>query len=76
MLVTSEYGDGAGLHLYDLANPLAPVLIDHYPVASPSGGLHTGTTATIAGRVYVFAARDPAPDGPALMIFDVTDVIP
>ena len=76
MLVTSEYGDGAGLHLYDLTNPLAPVLIDHYPVASPSGGLHTGTTATIAGRVYVFAARDPAPDGPALMIFDVTDVIP
>ncbi|HEU4800283.1 MAG TPA: hypothetical protein VFS94_06590 [Gemmatimonadales bacterium] len=76
MLVTSEYGDGAGLHLYDLANPLAPVLIDHYPVASPSGGLHTGTTATIAGRTYVFAARDPAPGGPALMIFDVTDVIP
>jgi len=76
MLVTSEYGDGAGLHLYHLANPLAPVLIDHYPVASPSGGLHTGTTATIAGRTYVFAARDPAPGGPALMIFDVTDVIP
>lgn len=76
MIVTAEYGSGAGLYLYSLADPLAPTIIARYPVASPSGGLHTGTIATIGGRSYVFAARDPLPVGPALMIFDVTDVLP
>ncbi len=76
MMVTSEYGDAAGLHIYSLDDPLNPVLLDQYLVASPSGGLHTGTIAEIGGRTYVFAARDPAPGGPALMIFDVTDALP
>lgn len=75
MAVTTEYGGGAGLYLYSLADPLAPVLIASYPVADPAGGLHTGTIATINGRTYVFAARDPLPVGPAMMIFDVTDVV-
>ncbi len=76
MLVTGEYGSGAGLFLYALDDPFAPRLLATYPVASPNGGLHTGTIAVIAGRTYVFAARDPAPDGPALLIFDVTDILP
>lgn len=75
MAVTTEYGGGAGLYLYSLADPLAPVLIASYPVADPAGGLHTGTIASINGRTYVFAARDPLPVGPAMMIFDVTDVV-
>lgn len=76
MAVTTEYGGGGGLYLYSLADPFAPALITSYPVADPAGGLHTGTIATINGRTYVFAARDPLPTGPAMMIFDVTDVIP
>ena len=76
MLVTSEYGDAAGLYLYSLADPANPVPLNNHLVASPNGGLHTGTTAEIGGRTYVFAARDPAPGGPALMIFDVTEAIP
>ena len=76
LAVTTEYGSGAGLYLYDLANPASPVLIDRYLVASAGGGLHTGTIAEINGRQYVFAARDPSPGGPAMMIFDVTDAVP
>ncbi|HET8762851.1 MAG TPA: Ig-like domain-containing protein [Gemmatimonadales bacterium] len=75
MAVTTEYGDGAGLYLYSLASPLAPALLGSYPVASPSGGLHTGTIASINGRDYVFAARDPSPESPAMMIFDVTEAV-
>lgn len=74
MLITTEYGDASGLYLYALADPANPVLLDQYIVSTPSSGLHTGTTAAINGRSYVFAARDP--DAPALMIFDVTDVLP
>lgn len=76
MMATAEYGSQAGLYLYDLATPLAPVLLDSYLVPAPGGGLHTGTISAIGGRVYVFAARDPTPDSPALMVFDVTDVLP
>ena len=76
LAVTTEYGSGAGLYLYDLANPVGPTLIDRYLVASAVGGLHTGSIAEIDGRQYVFAARDPSPGGPAMMIFDVTDAVP
>lgn len=76
LLLTGEYGTSAGLHLYDLANPASPDFLARFLVSSESGGLHTGTTATIAGRQYVFAARDPSPVGPALMIFDVTGALP
>lgn len=75
LAVTTEYGSGAGLYIYSLANPLAPTLLASYPVASPSGGLHTGTIASINGRDYVFAARDPTPESPAMMIFDVTEAV-
>ncbi len=76
LAVTAEYGSGAGLYLYSLADPASPAFIDRYLVPSPSGGLHTGTVAEVNGRQYVFAARDPSPGGPAMMIFDVTDVVP
>lgn len=76
LALTAEYGPNAGLHLYSLADPGNPALLDSYLVASANGGLHTGTIAEIAGRTYVFAARDPAPGGPALVIVDVTDVLP
>ena len=73
MMVTAEYGDASGLYLYSLADPTNPVELDRYIVSSPSSGLHTGTIAETGGRTYVFAARDPGT--PALMIFDVTEVL-
>ena len=76
LALTAEYGLNAGLHLYSLADPGNPIPLDRYLVASANGGLHTGTIAEIAGRTYVFAARDPAPGGPALVVMDVTEVIP
>ena len=76
LALTAEYGPNAGLHLYSLADPGNPVFIDRHLVASDNGGLHTGTIAQIGGRWYVFAARDPSPGGPALMILDVTEVLP
>jgi hypothetical protein len=71
LLVTVENGDGAnGLYVYSLADPEQPELVGH---ASVSTGLHTGTFASIGGRRYAFAARNPS--APALLIFDVTDVL-
>ena len=72
LLATAEYGDGAGLYLYSLASPAHPSLLGKSLVPEANGGLHTGTFATINGRRYVFAARDPI-SVPALMIYDVTD---
>lgn len=59
---------GGGIHLYDLADPEHPVFLDSAYVSS---GIHTATFASIAGRRYVFAARNPG--APALLVFDVTD---
>ena len=73
LLATGEYGDAAGLYLYSLASPAHPALVGKSLVPEPNGGLHTGTFATISGRRYVFAARDPAGTTPAMLIYDVTD---
>ena len=73
LLATGEYGTGAGLYLYSLADPGHPALLGKSLVPEANGGLHTGTFANIAGRRYVFAARDPAASLPAMMVFDVTD---
>ena len=73
LLVTGEYGSGAGLYLYGLSSPAHPELLGQSLVPEASGGLHTGTFADIGGRRYVFAARDPAVSLPAMMIYDVTD---
>ena len=72
LLVLSIEGfDSGGLFVYDLADPAHPVFLGAHAVAT---GLHTVTLATIGGRLYAFGARNPG--GAALMIFDLTDVIP
>ena len=68
LMLSAERGSGAGLYLYDLADPAKPTLLDSVHVAE---GLHTSTFGEIAGRRYAFTARNP--DSPALTIFDVTD---
>lgn len=67
LVATAEGLAGAGLYVYDLANPAAPL---QRGFAAVNEGLHTGTVAQIGGRFYVFAARNPTE--PALQVYDIT----
>ncbi len=72
LVFSTENGPNAGLHVHSLAgSPGHPTPLTRYLV---SQGLHTATVETIAGRTYVFAARNPA--SPALLIFDITSLTP
>ncbi|MEP6589664.1 MAG: Ig-like domain-containing protein [Gemmatimonadota bacterium] len=72
LVITAEGGSGgAGLYVYDRVDPRRPALRGVVFVAQ---GIHTGEIAVINGRTYVFAARDPA--NPALLIYDITAVVP
>jgi hypothetical protein len=68
LMLSAERGSGAGLYLYDLADPAKPTLLDSEHVDE---GLHTATFGEIGQRRYAFTARNPGE--PALTIFDVTD---
>jgi hypothetical protein len=67
LVFSAEFGANAGLYVYDLTDPRAPILLDRVLVAT---GLHTATVADIGGHRYVFAARNPA--NPALIIYDIS----
>jgi hypothetical protein len=71
LVLTAENGVGSGLYLYSLANPLQPSALSGAYVDT---GLHTGTVADIAGRRYVFGAKNPP--SPELIVYDVTALIP
>ncbi|HOX20066.1 MAG TPA: hypothetical protein PLI70_03970, partial [Gemmatimonadales bacterium] len=72
LVFSAENGPNAGLHVYSLAgSPSQPVFLAKYLVAQ---GLHTATVETVAGRTFVFAARNPA--NPALMTFEITSLVP
>ena len=74
LAVSADKGEKAGLYLYSLSNPAHPVLVGQALVAA---GIHTARVATIAGRRYVFAAKNPGtPVSPALLIYDVTGLVP
>ncbi|HEV7365316.1 MAG TPA: Ig-like domain-containing protein [Gemmatimonadales bacterium] len=75
LVVSGERGDDGGIYAYSLADPAHPAFLDSALVGSP--GFHTVTLATISGRNYAFAARNPgfsgtSDDRPALVIYDVT----
>jgi hypothetical protein len=67
LVFSAEGGTNAGVHVYSLADPENPVRLGSYPVGS---GVHTAALADIAGKRYVFAARNPG--SPALLILDIT----
>jgi hypothetical protein len=68
LLFSTEGGSNGGIFLYDLADPRRPAFLDS---ALVSTGIHTATFGTIAGRRYVFGAKNPA--DPEWLIYDVTD---
>lgn len=69
LVATGEYGNGAGLYVYSLTDPAHPALVAQWSVANATGGLHTGTLATIDGQLYAFTARDP--NAPSLLTFRI-----
>lgn len=72
MLATLEIGPAAGFQLLAMTNPAKPG--PPLTQVAVQGGVHTGTTATIGGRKYVFLAKNPP--APALLIYDVTALVP
>ena len=67
LVVTAERLAKAGLYVFDLANPAHPILVGSVVVPN---GLHTGEVARIGGRLFVFAAKNPA--SPSLQVYDIT----
>ncbi|MEP7326825.1 MAG: hypothetical protein ABI836_12810 [Gemmatimonadota bacterium] len=67
----AEGGTSNGFYFYSLADPAHPVSIASYMVPT---GIHTATFATIGGRLYAFGAKDPG--SPALVVLDVTSLVP
>ncbi len=67
LLASSERGPAAGIQFHRLDDPARPRFLTQVSVAT---GVHTATFGEIGGRLYVFAARNPA--GAALLIYDVT----
>ncbi len=73
LVATAEGGAGAGLYVYSLANPRAPVLRGSVAV---TGGLHTGEVSVINGRTYVFTAKNPgAGNTPEMRVYDITGTV-
>jgi hypothetical protein len=70
LVFSAEYDPEGGVYLYSLADPANPVFRGRVQVP---GGVHTATIADIGGGRYVFAARNPGVEEPALLIYDVTD---
>ena len=68
LVFSTELGVGAGLYVYDLADPRRPAFRDSALVEQ---GIHTATVAELGGRRYVFAAQNPP--APALLVYDVSD---
>jgi hypothetical protein len=74
LAVSGDKGAKAGLYVFDLADPLHPALLGEALIPA---GVHTARVADIGGRRYVFAAKNPGdPAAPALLIYDVTDLVP
>lgn len=72
LMFSAENGAAAGVYWYSLtADPRRPSLITSIPVST---GVHTATFATIGGRRYAFAAKNPG--APALRIYDVQTISP
>jgi hypothetical protein len=74
LVLSAEIGDGGGIYLYSLADPAHPSLVGSELV---SAGVHTVTLASIAGRSYAFAARNPGLGNqdpiPSWLIYDITE---
>ena len=67
LLVATEGGPNAGMHLFDVQTPDEPVHLARHVMVE---GVHTATFGYVDGKTYVFAARNPP--APAMLIYDVS----
>ncbi|MDH4131823.1 MAG: hypothetical protein OEV95_08440 [Gemmatimonadota bacterium] len=67
LVFSTEGGANRGLYAYELTAPGAPVFRAR---ALNSHGLHTAALSVIGGKLFAFAAQDPA--GCALIIYDLS----
>lgn len=71
LMFSAENGPNSGFYFYGLADPAHPAFLERYLVST---GVHTATFGYINGHTYAFGAKDPS--NPALVILDVTGLIP
>ncbi len=67
LVVTTERLSAPGLSVFALTDPARPQPAGSVVVPT---GLHTGSLMRVGGRLYVFAAKNPA--GPSLQVYDIT----
>ncbi len=63
---TTEFGTGNGIYAYELTTPGHAV----FRASTTGVSLHTGTLATIGGKLYSFTAKDPG--SCALRVYDLS----
>jgi hypothetical protein len=74
LVVSAEGGTRPGLYLFRLTDPARPTLVAW---DSLGRGVHTVKVSQIAGKRYVFGARDgSSTDTPALIIYDISPFSP
>lgn len=66
LVFTGENGTNRGIHVYELTAPGTAV----FRAKNTAFNLHTGALSVIGGKLYAFAAKDPA--NCALVIYDLS----
>lgn len=73
LVVATEFTPGSIL-IYDLANPLKPLLISRFTNANTSPGVHTAEVQPVNGTLYSFLCVDPGGGEAAkLVIVDLSN---
>jgi hypothetical protein len=74
LVVAIEHAPNGGIGIYSLANPRKPQLVIRYSSDNLKYGVHTAEVARVSGKLYVFAAVDPAAGVDAkLVIVDISN---
>ncbi|GLC26622.1 LVIVD repeat-containing protein [Roseisolibacter agri] len=74
LVVATEPRPEGSLVLYSLADPAHPRFITRYKTPNLANGVHTAQVSRVNGKLYAFAAIDPAPGAPArLTIVDLSN---
>jgi len=74
LLVVATEVTGGSIMIYDLADPVKPLLLSRYTTALTDPGVHTAEVQRVNGTLYVFLSINPRGATPArLVIVDLTD---
>jgi hypothetical protein len=59
LVVATEFSPGS-IAVFDLANPIKPVLLSRFSNANTIPGVHTAEVQRVAGKLYAFLSVDPS----------------